>query len=326
MEQDYTRGKNVAKLLKYAPKGTMLYSPLIGSCTLVKVSGDRILVSNLEDTQHYAFDQFGRYWAGVGECLLYPSQEHRDWNGWQNELFTKGDVVVREGVGTYIIVNEFDGIDMYGDLLIDKNGIRYANIMSDGTPLFTECRYASPQEARAFMTVLERKGYRWDGQKKEMVLCEPKDGAPKHKYDIVAGGWYVAKTTQYFGDTYLAFNKGFVYRSDADGYVTDSHGESMFIGNCGEYFQPAPPDRAPNARTANESGSELKPFDRVLVRDSEGAEWDVSIFKHYDKDDAIYRYRCMDSGWAMCIPYNDETRKLLGTRDNCDRKYITWKI
>ena len=319
MEQDYTIGKNISKLLKYAPKGTMLYSPLIGSCTLVRVSDDRIVVSNFSDTQHYGFDWSGRYWTGMGECLLYPSQDHKSWDGWQNELFGKGDVVVREGVGTYIIVNGFDS-------LIDKDGTRYANIMCDGTPLFTECRYASPQEARAFMTVLERKGYRWDDQKKEMVLCEPKDEAPKHKYDIVAGGWYVAKSTQYFGDTYLAFTKGFVYRSDADGYVTDSHGQSVFIGDCGEYFQPAPADRIPNAQTANESGSVLKPFDQVLVRDSEGAEWDVSIFKHYDKDDAIYRYRCMDSGWAMCIPYNDETRKLLGTRDNCDKKYITWKI
>lgn len=390
MEQDYTIGKNISKLLKYAPKGTMLYSPLVGSCTLVRVSDDRIVVSNLSDTQHYGFDWSGRYWTGMGECLLYPSQDHKSWDGWQNELFGKGDIVVREGVGTYIVIDEHK-------TMLDKDGTtRYANRMCDGTPLASVCRYATPQEARAFMTVLERKGYRWDDQKKEMVLCKPKDEAPKHKYDIVAGGLYVAKSTQYFGDKYVAFNKGSVYRSDADGYITDSHGESVFIGNCGGDFCSVPKNKMPNATNTDgnpnelppiitegnwyvslrtrqygdeidaflageayncnadgylvsEHGStifvgdncgkdfrpaepneiptvKLKPFDQVLVRDSEGAEWDASIFKHYDKDDAIYRYRCMDSGWAMCIPYNNETRKLLGTRDNCDKKYVTWKV
>ncbi len=330
MVQNYTEGKNIAKLLKYAPKGTMLYSPLIGSCTLVRVSDDRIIVSNLEDTQHYGFDRFGRYWTGMGECVLYPSRDHRVWDGWQNVLFSKGDVVVREGVGTYIIVNEFDSIDMYDNILIDKDGTRYANLMCDGTPLFTECRYASPQEARAFMTVLERKGYRWDDQKKEMVLCKPKDEAPKHKYDIAAGRWYVAKSTQYFGDTYLAFTKGFVYRSDADGYVTDSHGQSMFIGNCGEYFQPAPADRIPNARTANKSGSDLKPFDKVICRRMcdahltySGDVWRIDLFSKYH-DGWSLPYHCMTDKYDQCVPYNNETEKLIGTRDDYTGIYRTW--
>jgi hypothetical protein len=336
MEQNYTKGKNIAKLLKYAPTGTMLYSPLIGSCTLVRVSDDEIVVSNLEDTQHYGFDWCGRYWTGMGECLLYPSQDHKSWDGWQNELFGKGDIVVREGVGTYIIVNGFDGVDMYDYILIDKDGTRYANVMCDGTPLFTECRYASPQEARAFMTVLERKGYRWDEQRREMVLGEPKGGeAPNTKHGIVAGRWYVSLRTQYYGDDYVAFHSGKAYRCNADGYLVDEHGYPLPVGSeTDEYFRPAEDGEIPvkkesvktSEATEEKSFTELKPFDRVLVRDSEGAEWDASIFKHYDKDDAIYRYRCMDSGWAMCIPYNDETRKLLGTRDNCDKKYITWKI
>lgn len=65
----------------------------------------------------------------------------------------------------------------------------------------------------------------------------------------------------------------------------------------------------------NPKVDDLKPFDKVLVRDNEDDIWEVSLFGY--KDDELY-YRC-DNGitWIQCIPY-DGNEHLLGTTNNVD--------
>lgn len=53
---------------------------------------------------------------------------------------------------------------------------------------------------------------------------------------------------------------------------------------------------------------ELKPFDKVLVRDSNYGKWECDIFNHID--DGIYN--CFRSYWYQCIPY-EGNEHLLGT-------------
>lgn len=59
---------------------------------------------------------------------------------------------------------------------------------------------------------------------------------------------------------------------------------------------------------------EFKPFDRVLVRDGNDGCWHADIFSHKNKDRG--RYYCTGYEWRQCIPYNDQTKHLLGTTDN----------
>lgn len=60
---------------------------------------------------------------------------------------------------------------------------------------------------------------------------------------------------------------------------------------------------------------EFKPFDKVLVRD-EGGVWFTDIFSHYSKG-SDRKYKTAGCGsWEYCIPYNDQTKHLLGTTDN----------
>lgn len=60
---------------------------------------------------------------------------------------------------------------------------------------------------------------------------------------------------------------------------------------------------------------EFKPFDKVLVRD-EGGVWFADIFSHYTND-SDWEYKTAGGGsWEQCIPYNEQTAKLLGTTDN----------
>ena len=61
---------------------------------------------------------------------------------------------------------------------------------------------------------------------------------------------------------------------------------------------------------------ELKPFDRVLVRDFEDQAWQVSLFSYKDSDSY---YCCNGCAWNQCIPYIGNESLLGTTKDVEDR-------
>ena len=49
---------------------------------------------------------------------------------------------------------------------------------------------------------------------------------------------------------------------------------------------------------------ELKPFDKVLVRDDNDEKWDIDIFKKYDEEENnTFPYLCLNDYYKQCIPY-----------------------
>lgn len=56
----------------------------------------------------------------------------------------------------------------------------------------------------------------------------------------------------------------------------------------------------------------FKPFDKVLVRDSEDSVWKAGYFSNYDEDDESLPYICVGSLYKLCIPY-EGNEHLLGT-------------
>lgn len=66
----------------------------------------------------------------------------------------------------------------------------------------------------------------------------------------------------------------------------------------------------------------LQPFDKVLVRD-EDCYWTADLFSHID--DGIGRVCCSWYSWKQCIPYNDKTKNLVGTTDDCPEFYKWWE-
>ena len=65
----------------------------------------------------------------------------------------------------------------------------------------------------------------------------------------------------------------------------------------------------------------LQPFDKVLIKDVESC-WLAAIFSHMD--DSIHVAICCDDFGEQCIPYNDETKHLVGTTDDCPEYYKWW--
>ena len=69
----------------------------------------------------------------------------------------------------------------------------------------------------------------------------------------------------------------------------------------------------------------LKLFDKVLVKDITEDKWECNIFSHIYDDLSIYPYGCVKSGFKRFIPYNDDTKHLVGTDKEAPEYYRYWE-
>lgn len=68
----------------------------------------------------------------------------------------------------------------------------------------------------------------------------------------------------------------------------------------------------------------LKSFDKVLVRD-EGEYWDCDFFSYINNRHSHNPYVTIASCYEKCIPYNDDTKHLVGTTDEAPDYYKYWE-
>ena len=71
----------------------------------------------------------------------------------------------------------------------------------------------------------------------------------------------------------------------------------------------------------------LSPFDKVLVRDYNSRCWRCALYSHQRETEKsnLYRYATMTSSYAFCIPYNDDTKHLVGTNEEAPEFYRYWE-
>ena len=68
----------------------------------------------------------------------------------------------------------------------------------------------------------------------------------------------------------------------------------------------------------------LQAFDKVLIRDSRYEDWRCDSFSHiHNRGD--YHFRTITAYYAYCIPYNDDTKHLLGTTEEAPEYYRYWE-
>ena len=68
----------------------------------------------------------------------------------------------------------------------------------------------------------------------------------------------------------------------------------------------------------------LQPFDKVLARDYFHDEWRCNFFSHILKD-GDFPYVCNYGCFRCCIPYNDDTKHLVGTTEEAPEYYRYWE-
>ena len=68
----------------------------------------------------------------------------------------------------------------------------------------------------------------------------------------------------------------------------------------------------------------LKPFDRVLVRNCRAYKWKCEHFLYFNEGND-YPCMCTSNSYAFCVPYNDDTKHLVGTNDEAPEYYRYWE-
>ena len=313
---------NIAEILKDKPNGIRLYSPIFGECAFssVREETDDICVKQHNGEKAF-FNSKGLYNI-LGECLLFPSKEMRDWSKF---AWKKGDVLVSNDSDSHIIFEGFSKDDYttfegkHWISVSKKRHIFYLNMQK------TQSYHIEDKDAA--QTYIKDIEERFGGKLNRETLKIEKQ--PEFKDGDVV---FVRCKRSCYIEIFNYFKDDKLY--DYASLITTL----QMIDICGKY--PISKDEIVEIRIATDSEKkqlfdalanegkvwdsekkqivdlkpkvELKPFDKVLSRRCSKDYWVLNFYSH--KTD--YYHICIDgSSNLYCIPYNEETAHLLGTTD-----------
>lgn len=322
---------NIVEILKDKPQGTKLYSSACGKCKLEEVDDKSFKISFYNSKFGFMnggeghLDKNGKLYDD-GECVVFPSKEMRDWRKFD---WKKGDVLVNKDGDVYIIFERFVD-DTYcsflGKYYLWKENNDTEQFYEKERLLTSDFQKAGKDAAQTYInTIEERLGGKLNRESLEVEKTQPKfkDG------DIVA--LVVRKCThiaifQSRQGAYIGFHAVLCqndellleepFREDVGDielrFATDSEKQQLFEALAKESKQW---DAGKKMIIDLKQKVELKPFDKVLVRDAVDEVWNIDLFGCIRNEFPKFLYSCMHGVWKFCIPYNENTKHLLGTTD-----------
>ena len=313
---------NVAAILKDKPKGTKLYSILSdGECFLNEVSEDSIYIDIDNRKRFWCFTVYGSTHSFPNGCvLLFPSKGMRDWSKF---AWKRGDVLVSNNGKVKVIFDKFRSntyLSFIGKYHIDSLECNNPYYQHEGEYATGNFKLEEVYAAQTYInTIEERLGGKLNRKtlKIENVQQKFKNGdivtiMPRIGDKLI----YLFKAEddkKYYGHAFLDGNIAIV---NDDSYCqkdfctarpsTEEEKQQLF----GALAKKGKAWNAEKKAIVNlESAVELKPFDKVLVRDSKSDNWRANLFGYIGKDGY---YHCVYANWAYCIPYIGN-ESLLGT-------------
>ena len=131
------------------------------------------------------------------------------------------------------------------------------------------------------------------------------------------------------------YNNGRVLSLYNNGRVLSFTSEGLYYDNAGEEAEcllfPSKDQRdwskftAPWYKREKFDATTLNPFDKVLVRDTQSNPWRCSIFSHIETDRHLFPYATIGWNYSYCIPYNEDTKHLVGTTEEAPEFYRYWE-
>ncbi len=318
---------NIAEILRDKPVNTKLYSPLFSEVFFLHVIGCSIAVEHRGGTS--LFFSSGKFYDYDGaEPLLFPSKEMRDWSKF---AWKKGDILVNKDGNAHVIFEGFDD-DTYetfnGNNYLWKNeGITMCfGEYEDELPT-SDFSKANKEDAQKYIRQIEKRlGYKLNFENLKIEKPEFKDGDVLFVKCNDSAFIEIFEYSKKNGDLcdhasldttnqFLDISGKCIIRKDEITELrlaTEEEKKQFFSalakkGKAWDAEKKQIVDLKPNV--------ELKPFDKVVVRDTEYSTWCADLFSHIDED---YRYACVGATWSFCIPYNEETAKLIGTTNNVE--------
>lgn len=321
---------NIVEILKDKPQGTKLYSSACGKCKLEEVDDKSFKISFYNSKFGFMnggegyLDKNGKLYDD-GECVVFPSKEMRDWS---KLAWSTGDILVNKDGNAHVIFEAFDD-DTYetfnGDnYLWENEGITmFFGEYEDELPT-SDFSKANKEDAQKYIRQIEKRlGYKLNFETLKLEKSEFKDGdvvtIMPHIGDKLIYLFKAEDDEKYYGHAFLDGNIAIV---NEDSYCqkdfctarpsTDEEKQQLFSALAKKNMAW---DAEKKQFVDLKPKIEFKPFDKVVVRDTEYSTWCADLFSHIDED---YRYACVGATWSFCIPYNEETAKLIGTTNNVE--------
>ena len=323
---------NIAKILKNKPEKTILYDAMrdinVSLYVVKKQNGEtNIFCDGMKKFKGCSFvysDTGADSIFRKGMQLLKPSKEMQDWEKFS---WKRGDVLISD-CGFVCIFKEWASDDY----------TKFNGCYFDGMPNAETAKYSKLDNKTAYGYIREienRCGGKFNLETLKIEKAQPefKDGdivfVESHMLGINTSSMITAifrkekENDKYkfspalcesnVHDTYLRESPVVLSPSDIKTFrlATDSEKQQLFDA-LAKY------EKAWDAEKKEVVGLkpkvELKPFDKVLVRDSKSDNWRANLFGYIGKDGY---YRCVYANWVYCIPYAGNEH-LLGTTNNVE--------
>ena len=335
---------NIAEILKDKPQGTKLYDLLYN----IDVELDTISTTDTETvvwctnetdnntTCHRGYSEFGTVrGCSDGLQILLPSKEMRDWSKFD---WKKGDVLVNKDRNVHIIFEKFEDDaykNFHGQYYLWEEGGSMVSFEEDENYMQTsDFNKANKEDAQEYIHKIEKiLGGKLNRETLEIEKTQPefKDGdivfMKGIKSELFANCIFILKGEYKDGDErafYYAFYNADDKFTEAEygntkvhyslRSATDSEKQQLFDalaeeGKAWDAEKKQIIDLKPKWTP--------KPFDRVITRNAADDVWTANIFSHMDSHGEYVTIACV-GGYTYCLPYNEETAKLIGTTKNVE--------
>ncbi len=323
---------DIYEILKGAPVGTPLYTPLCGNVLFSylatnKEAGEAIWTENKNG--EYSFNKNGRWMEG-GEVMLFPSKKMRDWS---KLAWKKGDVLVNKDGDVHIMFERFAD-DTYcsfvGKYYLWKENNDTEHFYKNERLLTSDFQKAGKDAAQTYTsTIEERLGGKLNRETLEIEKPE--------KLTFEIGKLYVFREEDEDGELTIigkligknesedTLTFGNQYEIENEKFVTDQAFDLRI--SVHEELREATEDEAATfqeACTIWEKGEEqpaFKPFDKVLVRNGQRCNWLPAFFVRDRGESMAWRYKVLPihsgkvADYIYCIPFKGNEHIAFTSKD-----------
>lgn len=309
---------NVAEILKDKPENTKLYSPLFGDVYFSYIKDSIINVKHHGGITKF-FDNSRYYNYPESEPLLFPSKEMRDWSKY---AWKRGDVLVSDDGCIEVIFDKW-----YDDTYTSFYGKHYLDSENENDIVYIEAFICtterfSLEDKESFLcyinTIEERLGGKLNRETLEIekqpefkdgdILSTPSSFSEGNyvfifkEYDNQNSlGYYVAVDNA-LDNLYFSDSSPWCSKDEAVRYATEEEKQRLFeaLAKEGKAWD-AEKKQIIDLKTKVE---ELKPFDKVLVKDDYYGSWKPALFwKIVDVAD-LHPYLVVGGNrYRYCEPY-----------------------
>lgn len=313
---------NIAKILKNKPEKTILYDAMrdinVSLYVVEKQNGETNIfcdgIKKFKGCNFVYSDTGADYIFRKGMQLLKPSKEMQDWEKFS---WKRGDVLISD-CGFVCIFKEWASDDY----------TKFNGCYFDGMPNAETAKYSKLDNNTAYGYIRELENRCGGKLNLETLEIEKqpefKDGdivfeEGNRNYCSAIGVLKKDEQGCFMFDTFLTkdkvcYNSEYIYLPIR--LATEEEKKQLFSALAKEGKQW---DSEKKMIVGLKPKVELKPFDKVLCRNSKDDTWEADFFARLTRKEIDYtqsgKYLCVGDLWMYCIPYNEETAHLLGTTD-----------